>query len=52
MRKKALSTDLAAAYRATEYWVSAQVPFTRNVARHSQTLAKLFAIPGKTAPAS
>jgi hypothetical protein len=46
--RKVLSADLVAAYRATEYRVAAQVPFTLHVDRHSEALAKLFCDAGNT----
>jgi len=48
MSKKALSADLVAAYRATEYRVSAQEPFTLHVDQHSKALAKLYRDTGNT----
>jgi hypothetical protein len=43
-----LSADLVAAYRATEYRVAAEVPFTLHVDQHSAALAKLFRDTGNT----
>jgi hypothetical protein len=40
--RKVLSAELVAAYRATEYRVAAEVPFTLHVDRHSHALATLF----------
>jgi hypothetical protein len=42
MSKKPLSADLVAAYRATEYRVAAQEPFTLHVDQHSKALAQLY----------
>jgi hypothetical protein len=43
-----LNQDLVAAYRATEYRVAAQDPFTLHVDQRSQALAKLFRDTGQT----
>jgi hypothetical protein len=48
MSKKGLSADLVAAYRATEYRVSVQEPFTLHVDQHSKALAKLYRDTGNT----
>jgi hypothetical protein len=46
--RKVLSAELVAAYRATEYRVAAQDPFTLHVDQHSAALAKLFRDTGNT----
>jgi Protein of unknown function (DUF3293) len=40
--RKVLSAELVAAYRATEYRVAAQIPFTLHVDQRSPALAELF----------